>query len=994
MRKIPTTIGVVPNRAAQMKEIMRCGTDASYFISKYIKISHPVKGPVPFETFPYQDNCLKAFQTHRFVITNKSRQLGLSTLSAAYSLWMALFQREKNILVIATRLEVAKNFIKKVNGMYDSLPKWLVMPQIKARSVRYLEFSNGSKVQAVPTGTDAGRSEALSLLIIDEAAHVDGIDDLWLGLWPTLSTGGNAILISSPSGVGTLFHKIWVGAKDGEDGEGKPLPGKGQNNFYRIELPWTVHPERDQEWYEAQRAEILPAKGERGVAQELLCVGNDTSILTLDGYKKASNINVGDHVLTHKGRYRKVSHVVERSLKPDENLYSLSLPGNRQNSVYITGNHPIYSYHYHLPKGRNQFDFLKQQIEIDQLKADFKSIDYLQSYCSKTNKRVVGVMHPKLQITDANVIWDLHKLYPSKVFENELIKYSQQKYKNTRYIHADYNLGYFIGLALAEGCLIKNHSKKGTITETLQLAFRLSEERDTLGKWVENYLSNLSIRYTVRERNYSDCFTISTCNKFLIELYKQYVFDGDARNKHLKLDTVLTSGNVFIKGYLSGHFAGDGDHVSAMLKNNNGNKLKVVCKSQKLLYQIRTLLTGFGHYGRIGYLNNEPSYLEIDGLSHKGLKTIEEVISEPRTANVEQRTSRIKLLDQTGEFVGNPIWSLVNHKKVKFVVDIEVEEDHSFIADSIVVHNCSFAASGENFLSGDVIEDMERQIKVPVATYGDRGDVWIWKYAEPNHKYIISGDVSRGDADDYSSLHVIDTNTDEVVCEYQGKCPPEKLSELMMDLGFKYNQALLCPELNSFGLIVATDIKKAQYPNIYYEKIHRSNAYMSYTTADIANDLPGFTTGPKNRDEILAKLETVIRTRRLKIYSSRTVEEFKTFVWKNNKAQAMKSYNDDLIIALAIGNSLYEAAGVNAWDDKALTMAMIAGMSKSNTTMSPTGNQFGHNNINTPPVMTSDGVKDHAQFQDLKNRHDAQKQNSVGQDFRSNYWKQWAWVLR
>lgn len=577
MRKIPTTIGVVPNRAAQMKEIMRCGTDASYFISKYVKISHPVKGPVPFETFPYQDNCLKAFQTHRFVITNKSRQLGLSTLSAAYSLWMALFQREKNILVIATRLEVAKNFIKKVNGMYDSLPKWLVMPQIKARSVRYLEFSNGSKVQAVPTGTDAGRSEALSLLIIDEAAHVDGIDDLWLGLWPTLSTGGNAILISSPSGVGTLFHKIWVGAKDGEDGEGKPLPGKGQNNFYRIELPWTVHPERDKEWYEAQRAEILPAKGERGVAQELLC---------------------------------------------------------------------------------------------------------------------------------------------------------------------------------------------------------------------------------------------------------------------------------------------------------------------------------------------------------------------------------------------------------------------------------SFAASGENFLSGDVIEDMERQIKVPVATYGDRGDVWIWKYAEPNHKYIISGDVSRGDADDYSSLHVIDTNTDEVVCEYQGKCPPEKLSELMMDLGFKYNQALLCPELNSFGLIVATDIKKAQYPNIYYEKIHRSNAYMSYTTADIANDLPGFTTGPKNRDEILAKLETVIRTRRLKIYSSRTVEEFKTFVWKNNKAQAMKSYNDDLIIALAIGNSLYEAAGVNAWDDKALTMAMIAGMSKSNTTMSPTGNQFGHNNINTPPVMTSDGVKDYAQFQDLKNRHDAQKQNSVGQDFRSNYWKQWAWVLK
>lgn len=166
--KKPTTSGVVPNKTEQIKEIIKCGSDASYFISRYVKISHPTKGTLPFKTFPYQDNCLAAFQKHRFVITNKSRQLGLSTLSAAYSLWMAVFQKDKNILVIATRLEVAKNFIKKVNSMYSNLPKWLVMPQVKAQSVRYLEFSNGSKIQAVPTGTDAGRGESLSLLIVDE----------------------------------------------------------------------------------------------------------------------------------------------------------------------------------------------------------------------------------------------------------------------------------------------------------------------------------------------------------------------------------------------------------------------------------------------------------------------------------------------------------------------------------------------------------------------------------------------------------------------------------------------------------------------------------------------------------------------------------------------------------------------------------------------------------------------------------------------------------
>ena len=306
---------------------------------------------------------------------------------------------------------------------------------------------------------------------------------------------------------------------------------------------------------------------------------------------------------------------------------------------------------------------------------------------------------------------------------------------------------------------------------------------------------------------------------------------------------------------------------------------------------------------------------------------------------------------------------------------------------------CSFAAGGENFLSGDVIEDMEHQIKPPIATYGERGNAWIWKYAEPGHKYIISADVSRGDADDFSTAIVIDTNADEIVCEYQGKCPPEQLADLMLDLGGKYNNALLCPELNSFGMIVATALKKSSYTNVYYDKIHK-NAYMGYTTADIKDDIPGWTTGPKNRDEMLAKLETVIRTKRLKIYSSRIVEEFKTFIWKNSKAQAMKGYNDDLIIAIAIGNSLYEASGVNAWDDKELTMAMIAGMSKNNTTMSPVGSSTGFgqkNTVNMPPIMTSEGVRSVAQLQDMQNKREVAKQGP--QNMRNPYFAQWAWVM-
>ena len=69
------------------------------------------------------------------------------------------------------------------------------------------ELSNGSQIKAASTSGDAGRSEALSLLIIDEAAHIDGLDDLWTGLYTTLSRGGRCIALSTPNGAGNSLAR-------------------------------------------------------------------------------------------------------------------------------------------------------------------------------------------------------------------------------------------------------------------------------------------------------------------------------------------------------------------------------------------------------------------------------------------------------------------------------------------------------------------------------------------------------------------------------------------------------------------------------------------------------------------------------------------------------------------------------------------------------------------------------------------------------------------
>ena len=102
----------------------------------------------------------------------KARQLGISTLTAGYALWMMTFQSDKNILVIATKQDTAKNLVTKVRVMHANLPSWLKQSCVEDNKLS-LRYKNGSQIKAISSKEEAGRSEALSLLILDEAAFID-----------------------------------------------------------------------------------------------------------------------------------------------------------------------------------------------------------------------------------------------------------------------------------------------------------------------------------------------------------------------------------------------------------------------------------------------------------------------------------------------------------------------------------------------------------------------------------------------------------------------------------------------------------------------------------------------------------------------------------------------------------------------------------------------------------------------------------------------------
>ena len=236
------------------EEYKRCAQDPIYFMKKYCMIQHPVRGKIPFHLFPFQEKTLIEFKNNRFNVVLKSRQTGISTLSAGFSLWKMLFTSDFNILVIATKQEVAKNLVTKVRVMHELLPSWMKGGAMEDNKLS-LKLQNGSQIKAIASSPDAGRSEALSLLIFDEAAFIDDIDEIWLSAQSTLSTGGSCISLSTPNGVGNWFHKTWVGAED------------QTNGFIPIKLHWSVHPERDQNWRDEQEKLL----GIKGAAQECDC---------------------------------------------------------------------------------------------------------------------------------------------------------------------------------------------------------------------------------------------------------------------------------------------------------------------------------------------------------------------------------------------------------------------------------------------------------------------------------------------------------------------------------------------------------------------------------------------------------------------------------------------------------------------------------------------------------------------------------------------------
>ena len=247
---------------------------------------------------------------------------------------------------------------------------------------------------------------------------------------------------------------------------------------------------------------------------------------------------------------------------------------------------------------------------------------------------------------------------------------------------------------------------------------------------------------------------------------------------------------------------------------------------------------------------------------------------------------------------------------------------------------CSFLSSGETVIDAEYLEWVFEQAQEPLYRDGFDRNLWIWQEYDPASKYFMAVDVARGDGEDYSAFHVWNITTNEIVAEYQGKVAIDMYANMVHQAATRYGTCLVVVESNNIGFMLIDKLKDLRYNNLYYSK---GDEFIDPLIAEnITGATPGFTTSSKTRPLIIAKMEEFIRNKLITVYSPRLVDEFKTFIWNNNKAEAMRSYHDDLVMALAIGCWVRDTALTVNQRDMEYKKAMVGSMKLNNTTLSTT----------------------------------------------------------
>lgn len=267
-----------PLMKMHIDEIIKCSNDPIYFIENYVRILSLNEGIIPFILYPFQKDIIKLIQENRFVLSNLARQMGKTTVIAAFILWFALFNKHKQIAVLANKGAQAQEIMDRIRMMFEFLPFFLQSGVIEYNK-QTLRFKNGSKIFSAATSSSSIRGKSSDFLFIDEAAHIERDMDFYESTYPVISSGkkSKVVMATTPKGTRGMFYDLWCKSE------------RGENHYKHYKADWSKHPDRDEKWKDETLRNIGPSRFRQEFEVEFL--GSSGTLLSPEALERLQFMN-------------------------------------------------------------------------------------------------------------------------------------------------------------------------------------------------------------------------------------------------------------------------------------------------------------------------------------------------------------------------------------------------------------------------------------------------------------------------------------------------------------------------------------------------------------------------------------------------------------------------------------------------------------------------------------------------------------------------------
>lgn len=925
------------------QEYKKCLTSPIYFMKKYVKIQHPIRGTIFFGLYPFQEEVLDSFHDFNFNIILKSRQMGISTLVSAYALWMMIFHKDKNILIISLKQEVAKEIIAKVRFANDNLPPWLKI-KCEEDNRLSLKLANGSQIRATSTTKKSGVSLALSLLIIDEAALIEEAEELWTSAQPTLSTGGRAIILScvtpdtmvfTDKGIREVGHFVDVSKSGG---------------------------------YEINEYGIL---GVNGVRYGRLFHNNGCQPTRIINTKFSSLECTKNHKLwAYKRKDKKYGWYTSSELEVGDFLsinYDNHLWGN--NNI-IKDFSPSVSSKIHSPFNPKTITselayFLGLYIAEGSSYKVMSEDNLIGGSITITCGDDISWVFDKIGLTYN--CWDgLHYTISCKNLI-EFMEYigfdlsykAHQKQIPPRLMEIDEeNMKWLLrGIFDGDGSATKKQIKLTSTSEKLinQLRVILTNFGIVAAKYKESAERMNNRSHSIKHN--CDCYNLEITGRFAKRFFNRIGFNISRKQKMESLYSeknlsrgcshdVIPDSLSFVQHLIkiSGKTFGDikrnyNIFVNSYCNNKTKHKSSDICRQNVVsLYSLlRNYLFSSEREHWDGIISDKIMWCPIVSISESENNTFDFSLPEEKNDNWCHSVLYNGIIGhQTPRGIGNwfhRMWQGAEENNdgkvgkngfhpIRLPWDLHPERDETWrriegekigsAKKAGQEFDCDFLASGDNVVELVIVEWFKKnRMRDPVEVRGADHGLWLWQYPDYSRTYVVTADVARGDGMDFSACHVLDAMTLDQCAEYKGSLGTKDFGNFLVGLSTEYNNALLIIERENVGWAAIQPAIDRNYPNLFYSSVELKyidvqrqlrNKYDS----EERKLVPGFSTNMKTRPLVISHLEQYCREEfksgnGIKIYSKRTLAELDTFIWKNGKAIAMEPYNDDLVMSLGIG---------------------------------------------------------------------------------------------